>query len=47
MQSLDTFLRGTGIYQLFQQEDWCIVLSEFAISICLVVLCKMRDITKS
>ena len=38
MQSLDTFLRGTGIYQLFQQEDWWKTAAMFVLAGALVYL---------
>jgi oxaloacetate decarboxylase beta subunit len=38
MQSLDTFLRGTGIYQLFQQEDWWKTAAMFVLAGVLVYL---------
>ena len=38
MQSLDTFLRGTGIYQLFQQEDWWKTVAMFVLAGALVYL---------
>ena len=38
MQSLDTFLRGTGIYQLFQQEDWWKTVAMFVLAGVLVYL---------